>query len=219
MIPSHYSLSKKCYDNDMITIIDCGIGNLRSVQRAIEHLGFTCKITTSYTDVENASMLVLPGQGAFAEMKNNLNKLGLTDLVKDHIQAELPFLGICVGFQILFERSFENGTHLGLGIFPGDITPLNKKKVTVPHMGWNQLNIVKDPQKLFDENTSPNMYFANSFVLKNTASQIISATTPYDGEFISMVQAPNLLATQFHPEKSGEHGLELLRKFLITQQR
>ena len=197
----------------MITLIDYGVGNLRSVQNALKFLGYPVSLTTDKKQIENADLIVLPGQGAFGEAMQNLRDLGLVEIIKSHIKFKRPFLGICVGFQILFESSEEMGNHKGLGVFPGHMTLFDKSKLTVPHMGWNQLTIVSDPNEVFAGiPKNPTMYFANSYYVPESTG--VSATTRYGVEFVSVVQGPNLLAAQFHPEKSGPSGLSLLSNFL-----
>jgi glutamine amidotransferase len=185
------------------------------VERALHHLGFGAKITNQKSDVLKSDVIVLPGQGAFEETMSNLNADGLSEIVKGHIRDEKPFLGICIGFQVLFESSEENGLTEGLGVFPGRFRMFDKQKLTVPLMGWNQLSIKRDPNHIFaGAGDAPYVYFANSFYVERTDPAIISTTTEYGGAFVSSIQAKNLFATQFHPEKSGELGLGLLKKFL-----
>jgi imidazole glycerol-phosphate synthase subunit HisH len=199
----------------MIVIIDYKVGNLRSIEKAIEFLGYDVEVTDDIDKIKAASLLVLPGQGSFAEAMKNLNKLGLADYIRDYIKAQKPFLGICVGFQLLFERSYENGVHEGLGIFSGEIKKFTDKNLKIPHMGWNQLNIVNDQNGYFKniENDSYT-YFVHSYYANSKDKNIVSSTTNYGLDFVSTIQAPNLLATQYHPEKSGDIGINLLKNFL-----
>jgi len=196
-------------------ILDYGMGNLRSVLNALAKLGVSAKISADPEEASRADLLIMPGQGAFGAAITNLKTLGLDRIVKNHITAKKPFLGICVGFQLLFEDSEEKGFHKGLGIFPGSLKAFDATHMTVPHMGWNQLDLSPAGKILIGElSTEPAVYFVHSFYVSKTDSSIIGATTTYGVPFISMIQTPTLLATQFHPEKSGDVGMQLLKNFL-----
>ncbi|RAP32942.1 imidazole glycerol phosphate synthase subunit HisH [Candidatus Marinamargulisbacteria bacterium SCGC AG-439-L15] len=197
-----------------VVILDYGVGNMGSVQKALTHLGLTPIISKDIKDITNCDLLVMPGQGAFETAMQNLHKNNLIDPVKTHIQAQKPFLGICVGFQILFEESSEKGQHNGLGIFPGKLKKFPKSTLKVPHMGWNTLSIENDPLSLGTKlKKEDSVYFVHSYYLENTAPDIIFTQTEYGASFVSAIQTNTLLATQFHPEKSGDVGLTLLETF------
>lgn len=202
-----------------IVIVDYGVGNLRSVYRALQAVGVQAQISADPEIVQAAEMIVLPGQGAFETAMAHLKDLNLVDHIRNHIRAGRPYLGICLGFQLLFATSNENGTHEGLGIFPGTVKHLDDfgidTSLSIPHMGWNTLDIQSDPNDLFDTDFSEkSVYFVHSYAVASEPGIPISTTTTYDKAFVSSVQQPNLLATQFHPEKSGDVGLSLLRNFL-----
>ena len=192
-----------------IVIIDYKVGNIRSVERALTHLGYTVTLTADIKTIQNADCLILPGQGAFKEGMHHLKEQGLIPHIKSHIENKKPFIGICLGFQVLFESSEENGDHEGLGLFKGHCKRF-PDHYTVPHMGWNT---IATPD-------TPHMYFAHSYYIEKVDNQnktlSVSTTTYEDLSFVSMIQTPNLLATQFHPEKSGEVGLKLIKDFLST---
>lgn len=199
----------------MLTIIDYGAGNLFNVQKAFEYLGATPHITQDPADIATATQLVLPGVGAFGAGMNTLVRLGLADPIRDYIRASNPFLGICVGFQFLFEGSDESPGVQGLGIFKGHVRQFSADTLTVPHMGWNTLNVQSDSGHYYDSvDRTDSVYFVHSFYVDTPETQIVSTTTPYGHAFVSSIQTDQLLATQFHPEKSGPVGLSILRQFL-----
>lgn len=195
----------------MITIIDYGMGNLRSVQKAFEHLGYKAEITNEYKKISKADKLVLPGVGAFADAAEVLRKDGLNEAVYECIERKKPFLGICLGMQLMFEKSFENGEHIGLGLIPGIIKRL-PDGVKIPHVGWNSLDIkLREPlfKGIGDE---PYVYFVHSYYLE-TAAPVVSAETFYGRSIQVAAQKDNIFGLQFHPEKSGDTGLKILDNF------
>jgi len=204
-----------------VTIVDYGSSNLRSVAKAIEARGAEVEITSSPSDIAKASVVVLPGQGAFKQAMEALSTQHLIDPIKTHIASQKPYLGICLGFQILFEESEEHGHHTGLGIFKGKIThfknhlaglPINIK---IPHMGWNTLDIKSDPQHILSSiGADAHAYFVHSYALFDTDPSIICTTTTYGVPFVSSIQTNTVFASQFHPEKSGHVGQQLLSNFL-----
>ncbi|MSR89026.1 MAG: imidazole glycerol phosphate synthase subunit HisH [Candidatus Margulisbacteria bacterium] len=201
-----------------LTIADYGAGNIRSVQKAIEAIGYTVNISSSPKEIAETDLLILPGQGAFEDAMTNLKSCGIIPIIKDHIQAKKPYLGICLGLQILFETSEENGIHEGLGIFKGNVKKFQDPTLKIPHMGWNTLTIKKDPNNVFDTLTSPiHAYFVHSYYIDTPDKDIISTTTDYGISFTSSIQTPHLLATQFHPEKSSQVGLTVLANYLASQ--
>ncbi|MFC1770853.1 imidazole glycerol phosphate synthase subunit HisH [Candidatus Margulisiibacteriota bacterium] len=198
----------------MVIIVDYGVGNLRSVQKAIEFLGHSAKISSQPDEIKQAQTIVVPGQGAFSQAMANLKKKDLLSIIENHINNKKPFLGICVGFQILFEKSFEHGENPGLGVFQGSVKRFNLKEYKIPHMGWNSINKKADPGEFFAGlGPSCYTYFVHSYYVETDQTEIISTTTDYGIEFVSAIQAENLLATQFHPEKSGKVGMTILKNF------
>ncbi len=195
----------------MIAIIDYGMGNLRSVQKALEFVGETAVITDDADFMKKADKLVLPGVGAFGDAINTIREKGIDKIIYEGVKADKPFLGICLGMQLIFDKSYEYGEFNGLGLIPGEIKLL-PDSVKRPHIGWNDLNI-KMRSPLF-ENTgeNPYVYFVHSYYLE-TDAPVVSATTNYGGEIQIAVQKDNIFALQFHPEKSGDVGLEILKNF------
>lgn len=200
----------------MIAIIDYGVGNLRSVEKAFEYIGCDTVITSDRKTILQADAVVLPGVGAFADAMENLGKADMIGVVKEVVSKNTPFLGICLGMQLLFDYSEEGGENVkGLGIFKGSIKQLPVDKgLKVPHIGWNLLKL-KDNCPIFDglpEN--PYVYFVHSYYLAADDRDIVKATADYGIEFDAAVGRGNVFAVQFHPEKSGEVGLSMLRNFV-----
>lgn len=195
----------------MIAIIDYGMGNLRSVQKAFEFLGFPAQITDKREEIRKADKIVLPGVGAFCDAIKTIREKGIDELIQDAIKEGKPFLGICLGMQLLFEKSLENGEFQGLGIFPGIIQKLPETE-KIPQIGWNCLNINKRDPLFTGLPEHPYVYFVHSYYLETTAP-IVSATCYYGKEIQVAVQKENVFALQFHPEKSGDMGLNILKNF------
>ncbi len=199
----------------MIAIIDYGVGNLRSVEKAFHFIGCDAVITSDVKAVSAADGIVLPGVGAFSDAMRNLQDAGMVEVVKDAIAADRPFLGICLGMQMLFDYSEEGGSPVeGLGIFKGAIKQLPQDAgLKVPHMGWNSLNL-KEACPLFGGIPSnPYVYFVHSFYLDAEDKELVTATTDYGVRFDAAIGRGNVFATQFHPEKSGSVGLDMLRNW------
>ena len=199
----------------MIAIIDYGMGNLRSVQKALEAVGADAVVSSQPQTVMDADSVVLPGVGAFKDCMDNLDRLGLVEVVRKSIQSGKPFLGICLGLQLLFEQSIEFGTVEGLGILPGKVVRFHfdDPALKVPHMGWNTLTINK-PSPLFESmDAHPYYYFVHSYYVVPADRDMVATTTQYGGEFVSGIQHDNIHAFQFHPEKSQKQGLAMLEKF------
>ena len=195
----------------MIAIMDYGMGNLRSVQKAFEYLGEQAVITDDPAVVAGASHVVLPGVGAFEEAMERLRLSGLDRALLDAAQAGKPVLGICLGMQMMFEHSEENGHFDGLGLFPGTVTRLENHGLKFPHMGWNTLATRDCP--LFDAGENPCVYFVHSYCMADISEEWTAATCEYGQVFTAAVCRENVMATQFHPEKSGTAGLRMLRRF------
>ncbi|WP_461831361.1 imidazole glycerol phosphate synthase subunit HisH [Aquifex sp.] len=194
-------------------VIDYGMGNLRSVSKALETVGFADVIVSkSYKDVEEADVLVLPGVGAFGDAMKNLEDLNLVNPIRKHIERGKPFLGICLGLQLLFEKSYEHGEHKGLGILEGEVKllPLGVK---IPHIGWNQLWFKKESEILKGLKEGDFVYFVHSYRVVPKDESVVLTTTDYGEYFVSSVEVENILAVQFHPEKSQKKGLKLLENF------
>ncbi|OFW33131.1 MAG: imidazole glycerol phosphate synthase, glutamine amidotransferase subunit [Candidatus Aquicultor primus] len=196
----------------MIAIIDYGMGNLRSVEKAFEKLGFEVTVSGDPIAIRRAEGVVLPGVGAFADCMANLQAAGLEGAVRDTIARKKPFLGICLGLQLLFKESEEDGIHQGLGIFDGTVRrlPADKK---IPHMGWNQVQYVNKAPIFKGVPRESNFYFVHSYYVDPVDTGIISTTTDYGLEFTSSIWSGNVYAVQFHPEKSGDVGLKVLENF------
>ncbi len=198
----------------MIAIIDYGMGNLRSVQKAFEKVGSAASITSDPNRVHEASKIVLPGVGAFEDAIAELRRLELVDPVLAALRAGKPFLGICLGLQLLFEVSHENGRHAGLGVIEGEVCRFDiPSEYSVPHMGWNQLRIRRPAPILRGISNGAYFYFVHSYFVAPTNPAVVAAEADYPSPFCAMVWRDNLFATQFHPEKSQSQGLQLLRNF------
>jgi glutamine amidotransferase len=197
----------------MDILVDYKVGNCRSVLNLFDRLGRPLTLSADSKHIAKADLLVLPGQGAFDTGMRELQSAGLVDSIKRHVLAEKPFLGICLGFQLLFESSPENGGACGLGIFPGVFAKFDDTHVKVPHMGWNQLHIRQDTNTLYAQQ-DPSVYFVHSYYLPDTAAPWVSAVTTYDVPFVSAIQTARLFGAQFHPEKSGAVGVGMIEKFV-----
>ena len=198
----------------MITIVDYGMGNLRSVSKAFEAVGHRSVVTRDRKVIGDASHVVLPGVGAFGDCMANLERYGLIEPVRRAIQSGKPFLGICLGLQLLFGQSEEFGTHEGLGLIPGKVRRFSvDPTLKVPHMGWNQVNIQR-PCPVFDGIADgSNWYFVHSYFVDPNDKRIAAATTTYGIPFVSSIWKDNIVACQFHPEKSQAVGLRLIKNF------
>ena len=197
----------------MIAIIDYGMGNLRSVSKAFERLGFTVNVTRDPRQIANASHVVLPGVGAFPDCMRNLEEMGLVDPVHRALSSGKPFLGICLGLQLLFTESEEFGLHKGLGWIRGRVVRFPDDGLKVPHMGWNTLEIRKPAPALQDLPADAMVYFVHSYYGVPEDPAVIATTTEYGQRFTSSIAVDNVFACQFHPEKSQAVGLRLLRNF------
>ena len=199
----------------MIAIIDYGMGNLRSVQKAFEKIGVTARIAPFPRDIENANGIVLPGVGAFGQAMENLRTIGWDAALRDAVKRGVPFIGICLGMQLLFESSEEMGQHEGLGILRGEVKRFNGN-LKVPQMGWNQMRVVgaKHASPLLrDVPDNSYAFFVHSYYCAPSDPSIVLATTDYGIEFASVVGSGNVFGAQFHPEKSQTIGLKMLENF------
>ncbi len=205
----------------MIAIVDYGMGNLRSVHKALEQVGLEAQVTSDPREVVNASQVVLPGVGAFKDCMRNLEEFRLLEPVIMSIEAGKPFLGICLGLQLLFEESDEFGLHRGMGVLPGRVTRFpagihdleTGQPYPIPHMGWNTVEIKKETPLFAGIENNSFFYFVHSYYPIPQAPGDIIAVTSYGIEFACAVQHGNIYAVQFHPEKSQKNGLQLLRNF------
>ena len=196
----------------MIAVIDYGMGNLRSVQKGFEKVGFEAVVTSDIKTIESASKIVLPGVGAFTDCMNNLEGRGLVEPVIRAIEKGKPFLGICLGLQLLFEESEEFGNRKGLGVIKGKVKRFPTSELKVPHMGWNSIKKVKDTPLLADLADDSYLYFVHSYYVLPD-EDVAATTTDYGMEFTSSIVKDNIFACQFHPEKSQADGLKILKAF------
>ncbi|MBY0525012.1 MAG: imidazole glycerol phosphate synthase subunit HisH [Gemmataceae bacterium] len=197
-----------------IVIVDYGMANLRSVQKAFEKLGHAAVVSGDANQIAAAPKVVLPGVGAFRDGIGQLRATGLVAPLVAHVRAGKPFLGICLGMQMLFTRSLEDGEHLGLDLLPGDVVCFPERPgFKVPHMGWNQLRFRKPAPLFRDLNDGDAVYFVHSYYPVPSDRSVIAAEAEYPTPFAAAIWHENILATQFHPEKSQRVGLMMLRNF------
>ena len=206
----------------MIALIDYGVGNLYSVEKALKFVGGEVKVTNSAADLKNAEKLVLPGVGAFGDCMKNLEATGLIPTILEQVLTHKPLLGICVGLQILFERSEESPNVKGLGVFKGEVKKIRADGLKIPHMGWNSIqigrkdNLIKfGASKLLAGLEGKNyFYFVHSYHAVPSNENLVTATTNYGEDVTAAVELGKVFATQFHPEKSGDVGLKVLKNFV-----
>ncbi len=198
----------------MIIIVDYGMANLRSVQKAFEKVGHVAEITSDPNRVAEADKLVLPGVGAFRDAIARLHEASLATPILEHLRAGKPFFGVCLGFQLLFTTSYEDGTYRGLDYFPGEVVRFaHQPGLKVPHMGWNQLRIRRHARPLAGLTPEASVYFVHSYYVVPRDAKLIATETDYPTPFTSAIWHENVFATQFHPEKSQRVGLEMLKRF------
>jgi len=200
----------------MIAIIDYGMGNLRSVQKGFERMGHEVVVTNDAKTILDASKVVLPGVGAFPDCMRNLREYGLIDAVHRTIRSGKPFLGICLGLQLLFTESEEFGISKGLDIIKGRVIRFKGPEfadLKIPHMGWNSISIKRQVPALQDVPDNSHVYFVHSFHVVPEDKSVIATTTPYGIDFVSSIWKDNIFAVQFHPEKSQNLGLSILKRF------
>ncbi|MWC30853.1 imidazole glycerol phosphate synthase subunit HisH [Paenibacillus sp. MMS18-CY102] len=196
----------------MIAIIDYGMGNLHSVNKAVERLGYETVVTADPAAILAADGAILPGVGAFGDAMDNLRETGLESVVKQYVASGKPLLGICLGMQLLFDESEEYGQHAGLGLLPGRVIRF-QGDYKVPHMGWNKLE-VQQSSPLFEGLEEGHVYFVHSYHVQPALASDLLATVDYHQQVTAIVGRGNLFGMQFHPEKSGDLGMQLLAGFL-----
>ena len=197
-----------------ILIVDYGMANLRSVQKAFEKVGHAAEITSDPNRLPEADKLVLPGVGAFRDAIARLREADLAAPIVAHIRVGKPFFGICLGLQLLFTKSYEDGEYEGLNVFPGEVVRFpHAPGLKVPHMGWNQLRVARAAPALRDLPPEPSVYFTHSYYVVPKAATLIATETDYPTPFTSSIWHENVFATQFHPEKSQRVGLQMLKNF------
>lgn len=195
----------------MITIFDYGAGNLRSVQNTLAEIGATYELVRNAEGLRRATKIILPGVGHFGQMLRALDDLGVRDTLRERIEAGVPFLGICLGLQGLFESSEEAPEAKGLGLFPGTVKRFSTE-ARVPHMGWNEVTEVRKCPLLEGTGAHPYLYFAHSYYVPET--NVTAATCTYSVPYTAVLQSGNIFGVQFHPEKSGPAGLKIVSNFL-----
>ena len=199
----------------MIAIIDYGAGNLHSVKNALDFLGADNIVTGNKEEILSAGKVILPGVGAFGDAMKCLEERGLVETVKAVAENGKPFLGICLGLHLLFEESEESPNVKGLGIFKGKIVKIpDNRSLKIPHMGWNNIRITKDSKILKNIGNEPYVYFVHSYYVEAEDESVVSAYTEYGQRLDIAVEQGNVFATQFHPEKSGDTGMEILKNFI-----
>ncbi len=203
----------------MVVIVDYGVGNLFSLKSSFKAIGENAITSGDKEVIESADKIILPGVGAFEDASNKLFNSGLADVVVNQAKKGVPVLGICLGMQLLFDKSYEYGEHKGLGLISGEIRPIAEvidKNLKIPHIGWNALKFTK-PSKIFKHLKDGDcVYFVHSFYGANCEKSVI-ATTEYGAELTAAVQQGNVYGCQFHPEKSGEVGLKILKAFCESE--
>jgi imidazole glycerol-phosphate synthase subunit HisH len=201
-------------DGPMIAIIDYQMGNLRSVQKGFENVGHQATITSDPTELAGADKVVLPGVGAFGDAMAELRRRELIEPIRQAVASGKPFLGICLGLQLLFDVGYEGGRHEGLGIVPGEVVRFDlPAEYKVPHMGWNQLVFRRPAPLLAGLDEGVYCYFVHSYYVVPKVPGVVATETSYPTPFCSMIWRDNLFATQFHPEKSQRDGLRMLKNF------
>lgn len=198
----------------MIAIIDYGMGNLASVGNAFAKLGYETTITRDPDEILAAPKVVLPGVGAFADAIKNIRKLGIDETLREIKQRNTPLLGVCLGYQLLFSESYEDGVHQGLDLIPGRVIKLQvPSEYKVPHMGWNNIEIKPDSRLFAGIPSGSYFYFVHSYHVVPEDDSVMAATTDYGIKIVCAVEQNHVFATQFHPEKSSDTGLQVLRNF------
>ena len=198
----------------MVAIIDYDAGNIKSVEKALLHLGEEVMITRDREKILNSDKVILPGVGAFGDAMEKLRSYGLDKVIYEVVEKKIPFLGICLGLQLLFEKSDETPGVKGLGILQGEVLRIpDKEGLKIPHMGWNSLDIKPEARLFKGLEGNPYVYFVHSYYLKAADEGIVAATTEYTTHIHASVESGNVFACQFHPEKSSDVGLKILKNF------
>jgi glutamine amidotransferase len=196
----------------MVAIIDYGMGNVASVQKALSFLNIKSVITNEHSVIKDSSVILLPGVGSFAQGMENLNERNLVDLLSEEVmKKQKPFLGICLGMQLIMETGYEPYECKGLGWIEGEVKKFELLDLNVPHMGWNNIHVLNN--KYYNKLENSDFYFIHSYHVKCTNEQDVAATVNYGFDVVASVQKDNIFATQFHPEKSQDAGLSLLKTF------
>ncbi|MDE7257562.1 MAG: imidazole glycerol phosphate synthase subunit HisH [Clostridia bacterium] len=197
----------------MIAVIDYGVGNLFSLVHSLKKVGADCVVTSNKEQIMHADKLILPGVGAFGDAAKRLASSGLDKVIKSECASNKPLLGICLGMQLLFDKSYEYGEYCGLGLIKGEVVPLSDylKELKIPHMGWNRLEFTDNSPLFKNLEQGSYVYFVHSYFAK--CHESLSATTDYGIKVTAAVRKDNIFGVQFHPEKSGENGLEILKAF------
>lgn len=198
-----------------VVVIDYGMGNLHSVQKALSFLGAQPTLSQDAADIRTAKKLILPGVGAFGDAMAELSKRGLAEAIQAAVKKGTPLMGICLGMQLLFESSTEGGRQKGLGLIPGEITKFAIEE-KVPHMGWNSVEN-RDEEMFTGLPKEFSVYFVHSYCALRTENPYVSGVTEYGIPFVSAVHQDNIYGCQFHPEKSGDNGMQILRNFLMLK--
>ncbi len=199
----------------MVAVIDYDAGNIKSVEKAVIALGGDVRVTRNREEILRADHVILPGVGAFGDAMEKLHRYGLVDVIMETVQAHIPFLGICLGLQLLFESSEESEGVKGLGILPGMIVRLPEETgLKIPHIGWNSLRYPNKGRLFEGISEESYVYFVHSYYLKAEEPGIVTATTEYAAHIHASVEKGNVFACQFHPEKSSEVGMRILRNFM-----
>jgi glutamine amidotransferase len=201
----------------MIGVIDYGMGNLLSVQHALEYIGTAVKICTEPEDIFGVDRIVLPGVGAFADCMEAITTRGFAESLHHAVMRDgIPIIGICLGMQIMADRSFEGGEHRGLGWIEGDVIRIepDNPDLRIPHIGWNEVNYCRESFLFRDLPVNPDFYFVHSYYISCKNATIVEATCDYGKTITAAIQKDNIFATQFHPEKSQDYGLRVLENFL-----
>ncbi len=200
----------------MIAIADYGVGNLFSLKSSFEYIGEKTIVTSDKGQIKSADRIILPGVGAFGDAAEKLSESGLGELIIEEAQKGKPIMGICLGMQLLFDKSYEYGDHKGLGLIKGEIRPIAEvvpRKYKIPHIGWNKLHFTKEKSRLFRYiNEGDYVYFVHSYYGTGCKDSLL-ATTEYGAELTAAVGKKNVFGCQFHPEKSGDTGLKILKAF------
>lgn len=198
----------------MIAILDYDAGNIRSVEKALQHLGEEAILTHDFREIQKADKVILPGVGAFGDAMEHLKHYELDRAIKEVVAMDKPFLGICLGLQLLFESSDETPGVEGLGILKGNILRIPEEEgLKIPHIGWNSLDFPREGRLFQDLPADPYVYFVHSYYLQAQEPQIVTATCEYGVQIHASVEKNQVFACQFHPEKSGEVGLKILKNF------